>query len=217
MLLASLQDALFSSKLLRSMLIENNTESHFLELQALLMCLLNMDVQNALPHILPVLFTSQSHVVQKMLQLNPDSLLMQYLDSTTISYPLLSKLIHPNSNASSQMFFLSTLEPVTEGEEEEEELSDLSIQQIPDILTEIPLTNDELIEATDPLPPFPDEIFLADEQEEESPYTVPKPSWLQYRILSLNLSVLEEIARIISSDELKEYVVNVDLHGHLLI
>lgn len=86
-------------------------------------CILSIDVQNALLVLLPVLFSSQSIVVQKLVFMDPTSQLTSYLDSTTINNASLLKLIHTTSfsPSASQIFSQSHLVPVDEDDEEEDE------------------------------------------------------------------------------------------------
>lgn len=193
------------------MFMENNTKEHYEGLSTLFTHVLSIDIQNGLLLLLPVLFSSQSIVVQKLVHLDSSNLLIQYLDSSTVSPAILLKH-NPTvlSQSTSQYNFISSLDTVAEGEEEEEEPEQISIQPSSDSHMEIDLSAlDNHITLTGTFPVIPDEIPLVDEMEEQSPYGVSSPEGTYYQILELNIMALDAIADAISSEELKQYIQNV--------
>ena len=143
--------------------------------------------------------------------------LLQYLDSTTISNTILSQL--DNKNTMSQVMnnhsYISELEPVTEGEEEEEithddELSHDDVEKG----NEIPLTEMESIatreEELDVVSsPLNLEEIPINTDQETSPFDISRPSSLQYEILSCNLTILSTIATLLKSEEFQQYITTV--------
>lgn len=193
------------------MFIENNTEAHYEGLSTLFTNVLSIDVQNGLLLLLPVLFSSQSIVVQKLVHLDSSNLLIQYLDSSTVNPAILLKH-NPTvlTQSTSQYNFISSLDTVAEGEEEEEEPEQVLIQPSSESHMEIDLSAiDSHIPLTGTFPAIPDEIPLVDEKEEQSPYGVSSPEGTNYHILKLNTTALDVIADAISSEELKQYIQNV--------
>lgn len=205
----------FRNYLLQSIFMENNTKEHYEELCSLLTCILEINIPNGILFILPVLFYSQSLVVQKLVQFDPNSVLMQYLDSTTITNPTLLKLANSTTVMSStnQLFYVSTLETVNEGEEDEEvEVIEPNFGIPFETISDIQITDDFFPNPeTETISSGLEEIPLVDEKEEQSPYSVGKPDSIHFSVIAFNLSILHVIADKINSKELSQYLQNVFL------
>ena len=224
-IISFIKESAFRYTLLQSLFIENNTPDHYHAIIQLLNDLLVIDIQNALPLLLQIIFSSQLIVVQKLVYMNTDSLLLQYIDSTTIHNPPVLKMITPSSiSTSSQGYFISGLDTVCEGEEEEEEEEDNENEieneqrfETPsglnaDSKNEIPLFPSEMqLSVSFENPSTVDEILLTDEKEEQSPYVVPRPEGIHYEVLLFHIHILTIIAEVLNSEELKLYLLNVFL------
>ena len=205
--------------------MDNNTKEHYQELSSILTQILTLDIQNGLLFVLPILLASQTKVVENVGGFTAMPLL-QYLDSTTISNTILSQ--QDNMNTMSQIMnsrsLISELEPVIEGEEEEEETThedELNHDEV-EKGNEIPLTEIEsratreedinIVSSPINLEEIPIHI-----DEEKSPFDVSRPSSLQYEILSCNLTLLLTIATLLKSEELQQYITTVRLFTKKMI
>ena len=197
--------------------MDNNTKEHYQELSSILTQILTLDIQNGLLFVLPILLASQTKVVENVGGFTAMPLL-QYLDSTTISNTIISQ--QDNMNTMSQIMnsrsLMSELEPVIEGEEEEEETThedELNHDEV-EKGNEIPLTEIESIATREEdndivLSPINLEEIPIHIDEEKSPFDVSQPSSLQYEILSCNLTLLLTIATLLKSEELQQYITTV--------
>lgn len=197
--------------------MDNNTKEHYQELSSILTQILTLDIQNGLLFVLPILLASQTTVVENVGGFTAMPLL-QYLDSTTISNTILSQ--QDNMNTMSQIMnsrsLMSELEPVIEGEEEEEETThedELNHDEV-EKGNEIPLTEIESIATGEEdndivTSPINLEEIPIHIDEEKSPFDVSRPSSLQYEILSCNLTLLLTIATLLKSEELQQYITTV--------
>jgi hypothetical protein len=219
------------ASILQSLFADSNTAAHYDALEELVVSLLQGDTQSILPVVIPSLFYAQTVAIQKSEVMGSVDELLHYLDSAaaiTPSSTLFSKLtsaVAPPSPKSMYMMMMPLDTVESEGEEEEEEIK--HGKQSPSAHTdggsEIPLSPtelgsgifskrsvDELAPSSSmPSGPSPEVIPVDDVEVQKDNWMIRRPSAPLSSIFAMQLRLMEDVAKSIRSEDLKEYIYNV--------
>ena len=205
-----------AATLLQSLFISTNTDEHYNAIKSLVATLLRGDTQSVLEVVIPALFHAQSITTQKLDISGTAEPLLQYINSvTTLNYSsAYAKLSTPVQSPSTNMFLISKpLDTVISEEEEDEEDSvELSHSTVVEGSSEIHLTpteirkHEEEITASEERTGESPEVILLDNEVESEGYKLPRPSGQLAQLYAVQLAVLEEVGRVVRSEDLLEYV-----------
>ena len=218
----AIRESSLAATLLQSLFISTNTDEHYNAIKSLVATLLRGDTQSVLEVVIPALFHAQSITTQKLDVSGTAEPLLQYINSvTTLNYSsAYAKLSTPVQSPSTNMFLISKpLDTVISEEEEDEEDSvELSHSTVVEGSSEIHLTateirkHEEEITASEERTGESPEVILLDNEVESEGYKLPRPSGQLAQLYAVQLAVLEEVGRVVRSEDLLEYVRAIQLY-----